>query len=319
MTDTPHEFSVIRDFFSFSERTASVAVGVGDDAAIIRPAAGTELVVAVDTLVESVHFPAQAPAAAVGHRALAVNLSDLAAMGATPRWATLALTLPEADTHWLADFSGGLRRTAVAAEVALIGGDTTRGALTISVSVIGETPTGSRLLRSGAKPGDELWVSGSLGDAAAGLDLLQSTGGASSPDEQFLVDRFLWPTPRQALGVALRDVANAAIDVSDGLLADLDHLLVASDAGAVLQADSIPVSKALHEVRGEGALELALTGGDDYELLFAVAPERRHEIPRGAASQIGVITESSGIRLRRGDKELTLPAQSGFNHFRAPA
>jgi len=316
------EFQLIERYFHRpAPPGAGVEVGVGDDGAIVRLPPGRELVVVVDTLVAGVHFPDDMAAADVGYRSLAVNLSDIAAMGAEAAWFTLALTLPGPDADWLEGFAAGLWRLARRHGVALIGGDTTRGPLTVSVEVLGHLSAGTGLLRSGARPGDRVFVSGTPGEAAAGLEL-PSPGSAA---ERRLRERFLRPEPRLALGRALAGVAGrggAAIDVSDGLLADLGHICAASGAGAVIEAERLPLSPALIEVAGRArAAELALTGGDDYELCFTLPAELTDEAVDALQAEagigitaIGVMTAEPAIRLRRDGREVPLPA-GGYRHF----
>jgi thiamine-monophosphate kinase len=274
--------------------------------------------VAADTLVAGVHFPEDCPADAVGHRALAVNLSDFAAMGATPAWFTLALTLPRADEAWLAGFSGGLLGLARREGVALIGGDTTAGPLTISVQLLGFVPPGAALRRAGAKPGDLVCVSGTPGDAAAGLASLQNRLEiADAKARAALRERFLHPQPRLALGQELRGVATAAIDISDGLLADLAKLLEASGVGACIELDRLPFSPALRQsCPNEQAREFAMHGGDDYELCFTLPPACAAQLPKWGASAIGVIEEKPGLRGRLGGNPVSLSI-GGYDHFRA--
>src|SRR5258705_3476451 len=229
-----------------------VVLGIGDDAALLRPAPGCELVQSTDSLIEQVHFPAGSAARSLGHRALAINLSDLAAMGATPAWALLSLTLPRLDEAWLGEFAVGFARLAREHSVALVGGNLSRGPLAITVQLSGQVPQGMALRRSGGRPGDEIWVSGSLGDAAQGLALRlagESRAAALSAEaadlRASLCARFEYPTPRVDLGVALRRLASACIDLSDGLLADLPRLAAASGCGAELEIDRLPLSAAL--------------------------------------------------------------------------
>ena len=314
------EFQLIERYFRRpAPPGAGVRLGVGDDGAIVRLPPGRDLVVVVDTLVAGVHFPDDMAPADVGYRSLAVNLSDIAAMGAEAAWFTLALTLPGPDAHWLEGFAAGLWQLAERHGVALIGGDTTRGPLTVSVEVLGHLPAGTGLLRSGARPGDRVFVSGTPGEAAAGLGL-PSPGSAA---ERRLRERFLRPEPRLALGRALAGLANAAaIDISDGLLADLGHIGAASGAGAVIEAERLPLSPALVEVAGRArAAELALTGGDDYELCFTLPAELTDEAVDALQAEagigitaIGVMTAEPGIRLRREGREVPPPA-GGYRHF----
>ncbi|HEX6828026.1 MAG TPA: thiamine-phosphate kinase, partial [Burkholderiales bacterium] len=237
------EFDIIRRYFTRPARHA--VLGVGDDAAVLRPAPGHDLVVSTDMMVAGRHFHPEADAASLGHKALAVNLSDMAAMGAVPRWATLALALPEADEAWLEAFARGFFALAERHGVDLVGGDTTRGPLNFCVQILGEVPTGRALRRDGARPGDDLWVSGRLGDAALGLAHRQGRL-VLAPSQAEHCERALdWPEPRVALGLALRGLAHACIDISDGLLADLGHVLERSRVGAALRLDAIPRSETL--------------------------------------------------------------------------
>jgi thiamine-monophosphate kinase len=313
------EFQLIRRYFSQgSAARADVKLGVGDDAALLIPPPGCELVATVDSLVADVHFPIDLGSRAVGHRALAVSLSDLAAMGAEPAWALLALTLPEVDEDWLQGFSQGFLALATQHGVALVGGNVARGPLNISVTLQGTVPAGEALTRQGAKPGDIIYVTGHPGDAAAGLKLLQ----AGQPDlRDVCVTRFAFPNPRVAAGIALRGLAGAAIDVSDGLLADLGHLLAASRVGARIEMSSLPMSERLLELHGrQKGCELALQGGDDYELCFTIPAARTAELAARSqrlacpVTRIGSIEESAGLRVMDGDREVRIAAY-GYRHF----
>jgi thiamine-monophosphate kinase len=317
------EFELIERYFTrgFAERD-DVAIGVGDDAAVVRVPPGHELVAAVDTLVAGVHFPLDMAAEQVGYRALVVNLSDVAAMGASPCWCTLALTLPAVEERWLEGFSRGMRELALRHRVALIGGDTTRGPLTISVQILGVVPFGTALLRSGARPGDWVFVSGTPGDAIAGLGLIQGTlSVAQREDAEYLRQRFLAPTPRIELGLALRGIASAAIDVSDGLHADLGKLAAASGVGAEVRLERLPLSQALLDSQGQTrARQLALSGGDDYELCFTVPADRIADAERAATTavctiqHIGTIEEQPGLRYFENGRPV-VAAASGYDHF----
>jgi thiamine-monophosphate kinase len=316
------EFALIERYFrTCGAQRADVLLGVGDDAALLTPRAGCDLVAATDTLVAGVHFPHVSPAASIGHRALAVNLSDLAAMGARPAWALLALTLPAAEETWLAEFAAGFAALARAHEVALVGGDTTRGPLCVTVALLGHVPHGTALTRSGARVGDALFVSGTLGDAAAGLALEQGRLTAAADARAYLRERFLLPTPRLALGERLRGHASGCIDVSDGLLADAGKLASASRAGAQLAYDAVPLSEPLQTTLGEErARQLAFTGGDDYELCFAVHAENvarlLTELPpeRWGYTRIGVLCESAGASVMR-DGTVMEFSHCGYEHF----
>jgi len=295
---------------------------VGDDAALLRVPHGCELVAATDTLVAGVHFPRGSPPASIGHRALAVNLSDLAAMGARPAWALLALTLTEANESWLGEFAAGFGALARAHGVALVGGDTTRGPLCVTVQLLGYVPEGQALTRGGGRPGDVLFVSGTCGDAAAGLALEQGQLSAPAGAQAWLRERFLWPTPRVALGERLRGFASACIDVSDGLLADAGKLASASRAGAELGYAEVPLSEPLLAVLEEPrARELAFGGGDDYELCFAVAPNNiarlNAQLPpeQWCYTRIGVLRAAPGAVVVR-DGTVMEFSHSGYEHFR---
>ncbi|MBV8784274.1 MAG: thiamine-phosphate kinase [Gammaproteobacteria bacterium] len=317
------EQTLIERFFrAVGAQRGDVGLGVGDDAALLRPAPGQELVVTTDTLVAGVHFPPDCPAAAIGHRALAVNLSDIAAMGAEPCWALLALTLPQADAAWLAEFAAGLGTLAREHGVALVGGDTTRGPLCITVQLLGQVPPGRALRRDGAHAGDALFVSGTPGDAAAGLALVQRRLEVPPQWEAGLRERFLYPTPRLALGAQLREFASACIDVSDGLLGDAGKLAAASGLGARLEWEALPVSEGLGAACGaERARVLALTGGDDYELCFAVPPERVSALhaalppARWGYARIGTLEAAAGARVMREGTVMEF-SHSGYQHFR---
>ena len=316
------EFALIDRYFrNCGVRRPDVRLGVGDDAALLDCPAGSDLVAAIDTLVDGVHFPRGCPAASVGHRVLAVNLSDLAAMGASPAWALLALTLPNIDEDWLSEFAAGFSELARGYDVALIGGDTTSGPLCATVQILGHVPRGKALLRSGARPGDLVFVSGTPGDAAAGLAVEQGRLQAAADVTSYLRKRFLYPSPRMALGKCLRGFASACIDVSDGLLGDVGKLAHASGCGVELVHGDLPVSEALVEAVGdERARELALTGGDDYELCFTVSPANvgklRQELPpdRWGYSPIGTVRAAAGAVVMR-DGNVMEFSHSGYDHF----
>jgi thiamine-monophosphate kinase len=317
------EFDLITRFFSQrGAARADVVLGVGDDAAVLECPPDSQLVAAIDSLVEDVHFPAGSPARSIGHRALAVNLSDLAAMGARPAWALLALAMPRADESWLGAFSAGLDALARQHGVALVGGDTTGGKLCVTVQILGFVPRGAALTRGGGQPGDAVFVSGTPGDSAAGLMLEQSRlTVADVAQAQWLLDRFRYPTPRVALGLALRGLASACIDVSDGLLGDCGRLAEASGCGVVLDYAALPVSAALRAAVGEErARELALTGGEDYELCFTVpaahlaAFAARCPVAEFSWSRIGTLTQERGAVVQRGASVMQV-SHRGFDHF----
>ncbi|HAJ91316.1 MAG TPA: thiamine-phosphate kinase [Gammaproteobacteria bacterium] len=320
MSDT--EFDIIRRYFTRQDSNRKdVITGIGDDAALLQVPAGMELVVCMDTLVDGVHFPTGTPAAAIGHKTLAVNLSDLAAMGAEPAWVTLSLTIPESGSDWLADFSQAFFKLADRYQVQLVGGDTTQGPLAVTVQAHGFVPDGLALRRRGAQAGDHIYVTGTLGDAGLAL-LLAGDAGAD------LQHRLDYPEPRVAAGQALRGIASAAIDVSDGLLADLGHLLESDQLGAALSLDDLPRSTAFSEtVQRCGAdartlyLDLPLSAGDDYELCFTVPEAALQQLATAqaqffcACTYVGRIEATPGIRCYTADGETYEPATAGYQHF----
>jgi thiamine-monophosphate kinase len=315
------EFEIIARYFSRVTPRDDVLLGVGDDAALLAPPSGEALVAATDTLVEGRHFLPGTPADAIGHQALAVNLSDLAAMGAEPAWALLSLSLPTADEPWLQGFARGFYDLATAHAVALVGGDTVSGPLVATVEVLGFVSPRAALRRSGAQPGDALYVSGSPGVAAAGLELLRS-GAASFDYDDARVRRFLRAEPRLALGRALRGQATAAMDVSDGLLGDLAKLARASDVAVDLHLDRLPIASPLASNYDVARCErFVLHGGDDYELLFTLPAATADSIAAMIATQagcglhrIGDIVPGSGVRcLRKGRPEHI--TGGGYDHF----
>jgi len=298
------EFDIIARYFAGHGSRRDVLLGIGDDAAVLEVPAGRRLVVAMDTVAAGVHYPAGTAAADIGYRSLAVNLSDLAAMGAVPSWMTLSLSLPAARADWLEGFAGGLFQLADRHAVALIGGDTIRGPEVVTVQIAGWVEADGWMTRSGARPGDLVYVSGVPGEAAAGLAVIQSplpgpTSKSGQAAAEHLRQRFLRPEPRVPLGRALRGIASAAMDVSDGLLTDLGKLCAASGCGATLDTDALPESAAMRSLFDAAAvLDFALAGGDDYELLFTVPAERvsllaalGSEVP---CTCIGVVTEGQG-------------------------
>jgi thiamine-monophosphate kinase len=313
------EFELIdRHFTGRGARREDVLAGIGDDAALVAAPPDGTLVLALDTLVDGVHFPAGFDARFIGHRALAVNLSDLAAMGADPAWALLGLTIPAADENWLAGFSAGLDALARRHGVALVGGDTTRGPLTVSLALAGSVPAEQALHRQGARPGDDLWVSGTPGDAAAGLAILQGRLAAQGRARDALLARFQLPQARVALGAALRGIATSCIDVSDGLAADLAKLCAASGIGADVASRDIPLSAGLCSAAlPQARLAYALGGGDDYELLFSADESARARLASLDAGvvlkRIGAITAEPGVRVDGAPVERD--SGHGFDHF----
>ena len=324
------EFDVIERFFKtrFAMDRDDLVLGIGDDCALLNLAPGHQLAVSSDVLVEGVHFFSDVDPQTLGHKCLAVNLSDLAACGAKPKAFTLSLTLPSIDDAWLRAFSEGLYALSKMHACALIGGDTTRGPLNIGITVLGEIPKGQALVRSGAKTGDDLYVSGTLGDARWALLGLNGQMSVDKARLQTLRTRLESPSPRVDLGLALRGVASAAIDLSDGLLGDLAHVLKASQKGAQLQVldmlQSPLVSEDLRTLPQDQALKLMLQGGDDYELLFS-APKSKAQALKVLAQElnlpltvIGQVTENAGIELLHAPSLLdteTLKSLGSYDHF----
>jgi thiamine-monophosphate kinase len=316
------EFDLIQRYFT--RPTPGAILGVGDDAALLRVSEGMELAVSTDMLVSGTHFFPDTDPYLLGHKTLAVNLSDLAAMGAVPRWATLALSLPSADADWLQRFSEGFFALADEHCIELVGGDTTRGPLNLSVTIMGEVPKGKALLRSGAKVGDDIWVSGTLGEAALGLAHLQ--GKVELPEDTRLscLAALHQPQPRVALGLALRGIANSAIDISDGLIADLGHILERSSVAAEVRHDRLPMpslfASCAAEMR-ELAQRCVLSGGDDYELCFTAPVAQRDEVEMLATrlrlplSRIGKIVSGRGCKVRAADGSVIKIKESGYDHF----
>jgi thiamine-monophosphate kinase len=318
----PSEFELIRRYFTRPARTA--ALGVGDDAALVKPPAGLVLAVTTDMLVEGTHFLPGADARRLGHKALAVNLSDLAAMGSDPRWFLLAIALPEPDEAWLAAFSAGLLALADAHAIELIGGDTTRGPRTVGITAIGTLPPGYALRRDTAVAGEDVWLSGSTGDAALGLAHLQHHVQLGADAAQACLARLEAPEPRVALGKKLRGIAGAAIDVSDDLLADLGHVLEQSRVGAEVDFEMLPRSAALRSCADRAlADECLLAGGDDYELVFTAPAARRADVEAAgraaavAVTRIGrVVAGPAKVTLLGARREPIASDPRGFDHFR---
>ncbi len=315
------EFDLIARYFTRPKHAGKqVALGIGDDCALLRPSAGMQIAISSDMLVEGRHFFPDTNPYQLAHKCLAVNLSDLAAMGAKPVAFTLALSLPQATPTWLADFSAGLFALADAHDCALIGGDTTKGPLTICITIFGEIPTGQALLRSAAQVGDDIWVSGTLGDAKLALAIYQNELNLDSTTLADAAIRLHTPTPRVTLGLALRDVARAAIDISDGLAGDLMHILHMSKVGATLDVDTLPFGANLTQHAQALRYQYALTGGDDYELCFTAPPTQRDAVLAAAhntttpVTRIGVIEATPGLRLVNTHGPIVIPGNS-FDHF----
>lgn len=312
------EFDLIAKYFT---RPAQVDLGIGDDAALVSVRPGYQLAISADMSVAGTHFFADVDPFVIGWKSMAVNVSDMAAMGAEPKWATLSIALPEIDEHWLAGFSAGLFACAEDYDVALIGGDTTRGPLNIAINIMGEVPQGQALQRCGAKVGDDVWVSGELGGAA--LWLQHRLGKLTVPESELpmLAAAMHHPQPRVQLGMSLRGVATAALDISDGLLADLSHLLRASGVGAVLDWQAVPKPARLQSHINRSLLAQAvLAGGDDYELCFTAPTSQRAQL-RALSQQlnlplscIGQVTAETDLKVLDGTSAMFLP-QKGYDHF----
>ena len=315
----PGEFDLIGRIRARAGTRPDVLLGIGDDAALLRVPAGFELAVSTDTLIAGIHFPDDTTPADIGWKSLAVNLSDLAAMAATPAWAVLALTLPSDDVAWLDGFLDGFEELARRHDVALVGGDTTRGPLSITITVHGFALAGAALRRSGARVGDDIWATGTLGDAAGALAQWRR-GGPRSAKLRYRLDR---PTPRLAEAIALRRLASAAIDISDGLAADLGHLLEASKVGAQLDLGRLPTSRILadHFADEHERWRLQLAGGDDYELCFTASPANALAIEQAlaacdaSATVVGVVTSDPGLMLNTPEGEVFDVRADGYDHF----
>ena len=317
-----NEFEIIARYFkrAYPQSRGDLRLGIGDDAAIIRPAADAELLVSMDTLVAGAHFFANAPAADIARKALAVNLSDMAAMGARPRWLSLSLTLPGYDADWLSRFAAAFNDLAGRHSLILIGGDLSRGPLSVTVQIHGEAPRGRALRRAGAQTGDHIYVTGELGAAAWALQCLREGRPEAAAEAEHA--RLHRPEARVKTGLALRDVARSCIDISDGLLADLGHILAASGLGAELMLPAIPLSQSLKTQPRATALELALSGGDDYELCFTLPPD----LPAPALAALGrdcpvhcigrTTPPGAGLTLLQADGRVYQPAfAGGYRHF----
>ena len=317
-----NEFSLINTYFSSIRHDRSdVVFGIGDDAACMQVPAGKQLLVSCDTLLAGVHFLSSWDAYDIAYRAVMVNVSDIAAMGGTPSWLSLALTLPDSDEVWLARFSKGLNDALSRFDIALVGGDTTRGSLAMTLTIHGLIPEGQALRRSGASPGDLIYVSGELG--AAALAVWDLTHPLMLPkDRAIAMDKLLHPQPRIDLGPALCAFASAAIDISDGLSADLNHICVQSKVGACIELDTIPIHPLLKQYEVEKTFDFVLRGGDDYELCFTVSPQHETSLIQALtqagikAYPIGVIEEQPGLRVQKSkDTQATSYEPLGYSHF----
>lgn len=317
------EFDLIKRYFLRKSLQNDVILSVGDDCAITSIPTGYQLAITTDTLVEGTHFLPSISPADLAYKSVAVNLSDLAAMGATPAWVSLALTLPEIKEEWLAEFSQSLFAILDRYGVSLIGGDTTKGSLSITFTAQGFLPENQGLFRHQAKVGDWIFVSGFLGDSAAGLDMLLKNSKIITESDRYLMQRHLRPTPRVELGLALRAFSCCALDISDGLLADLEHILERSQVGAEIYLENLPLSRHLcTQYEQTQAEKFALTGGEDYELCFTVSEEKREEMEQVLRSQgikvtcIGkILPQTNGLNLLKNGEKVALPAHCGFDHF----
>lgn len=316
------EFDVIDRYFKpLGDKAANVTLGIGDDAAVLDVPPGEQIVVTTDTQVESVHFPVAADPAAIAYRSCAAALSDIAAMGATARWVSLALTLPRVEARWLQGFAAGAAGAIEFAGADLIGGDTTSGPLGITWNIIGTVPRGGALRRDGAQPGDALYVSGNLGSARAALDLLDIQGRASG-FQQAVIARYWKPQPRLVLGSQLRGLASSCIDVSDGLMADAGHLARRSGSGVEIASEDLPLQTELIALVGAvRAREFALSGGDDYELCFSVPRDEEMNLMRRMTqfdvpvTRIGRVTREPGVRVVDHDGRSLATNGTGYRHF----
>jgi len=315
------EFEIIEQYFrQHVVNHPHVILGIGDDAAILKVPSNLDLVISTDTLVANIHFPENMSPEDVGYRSLAVNLSDMAAMGADPNWFTLALTLPAANETWLKGFSTGLFQLASEYKLALIGGDITRGPLTITIQIHGFTDQGMAIRRSGARPADLIYVTGDLGAAGIALDCMNKKIEMTPAVNERALARYLRPSPRVAAGLVLRGLASSAIDISDGLLADLGHILDASETGATIRIEDLPLFPVANEIDRQDVIRYALSSGDDYELCFTVPREYRQEMQRNLGNIcpvtcIGEITDSNGLVCIDGDNQLIIPENTGYQHF----
>ena len=317
------EFDLIKRYFSRKSLQNDVVLSVGDDCAITSIPTGYQLAITTDTLVEGTHFLPSISPADLAYKSVAVNLSDLAAMGAKPTWMSLALTLPEIKEAWLAEFSQSLFAILDRYGVSLIGGDTTKGSLSITFTAQGFLPENKGLFRHQAKVGDWIFVSGFLGDSAVGLDLLLQNRKIENESDRYFIQRHLHPTPRVELGLALRSFSCCALDISDGLLADLGHILERSQVGAEIYLENLPLSRHLcTQYEQTQAEKFALTGGEDYELCFTVSEEKREEMEQVLRSQgikvtcIGkILPQTSVLNLLKNGEKVALPAHCGFDHF----
>jgi thiamine-monophosphate kinase len=318
----PSEFDIIRQYFTLNEVRDDVVLGIGDDAAILSVPGNHQLVQSVDTLVAGVHFPTETSPEDIAYKALAVNLSDMAAMGAEPAWFTLAITLPSDDEEWLKAFSKSLFSLAEKYKVQLIGGDTTHGPLSISITINGFVPAGKALTRNTAQVTDKVYVSGTIGDAALALAAWQGQCLLGDESINYLKEKLNRPQPQVELGLLLRDFASACIDISDGLIADLSHITDSSQAGARIYFENIPLSKEFKQNLTDEALivPLVLSGGDDYQLCFTIPEKNSDEFEKIIKKTnilvtcIGEVGSESGVRCLKDNKEIDI-SEMGYQHF----
>lgn len=316
------EFALIEKYFAAARQRDDVVLGIGDDCAILRAPPGNDLVVTIDSVIENIHFPKSSTPFDLGHKSLAVSLSDIAAMAAEPAWILLALSLPKVNESWLEQFCAGFFQLANKFSLQLVGGNTTQGPLTITTHVTGFIPQGTGLRRSGAKPGDLIYVTGTLGDAALGLQCLQKKTKLPKAAQEELIARFNRPQPRVTEALTLRTLATAAIDVSDGLAADLSHILACSKVGATIKTEKLPLSKTLRTyLSPEQAWAYALTGGEDYELCFTLPRALQGEFEWRFGGHdcgylcVGVIEEQAGLRIVTPDGKPFKLTTQGYEHF----
>ncbi len=317
------EFELIKQYFqNLTEEDSSIQCGIGDDAAIVKIPQGMDVVLSIDTLLEDTHFPAETDPFDIGYKALAVNLSDMAAMGAVPQWVLLSISLPENDEAWLKEFASGFLQLAKQHSVSLIGGDMSRGPLSVTLQIQGLVPTDTALKRDGAQKGDLIYVTGSLGDAGVGLDIIQGKISIGNDHEAFFLNSLNRPEISVEAGLRLREIANSAIDISDGLIADLGHILDASHVGAEVEVEKIPLSEAMHQcIEETNAWNYALTSGDDYKLCFT-ASTAQHELIINTfreinipVSCIGKIKGEPGLQLKIPEGTCFEPSGKSYQHF----
>jgi len=317
------EFELIKKYFQhLTDEDPSVKCGIGDDAAIIQIPQGMELILSMDTLLEDTHFPAETDPFDIGYKALAVNLGDMAAMGAVPKWVLLSISLPKNDEDWLKEFASGFLKLAKQHSVSLIGGDLSRGPLSVTLQIQGLVPTDTALKRDGAQKGDLIYVTGSLGDAGVGLDIIQGKLSIDNENKVFFINSLNRPEVSVEAGLRLREIANSAIDISDGLVADLGHILDASHVGAEIEVEKIPLSEAMQQcIEETTAWDYALTSGDDYKLCFT-ASAAQHELIINIfreinipVSCIGKIKGETGLQLKIPEGTCFEPSGKSYEHF----